>query len=860
MTPGTKLGPYEILAPIGAGGMGEVYRARDTRLDRIVALKVSKGPFTERFEREARVVASLNHPNIASLFDVGPNYLVMEYVEGEPLSGPLPIDRVLQYAAQICDALDAAHRKGITHRDLKPANILVNKQGIKLLDFGLAKIREEPQVSAETISAALTAQGAVLGTPQYMAPEQVEGREADARSDIFALGCVLYEMLTGRKAFAGKNASTIAAAILAKDPEPIENLPPALERVILTCLSKDADERFQNARDVKLALRWAMQPGSTPVTGRKKWLPWVVAAAFGVSTLVLLYLRQSPPSAERAVHLQIQPPEKTRFLAFFEHGAAASPDGRSLVLVTRSQDGKTSLWIRSLDSATPRPLPGTDGANAPFWSPDSRFVAFSADKKLKRIEVAGGTPQIVCDLSLDNGTWNESGDILVDSGHGIKKVAASGGAPVDLIKPDPAAGEESIGNPAFLPDGRHFLFTALTNSDQRIYAASLDHNSAGKGGRKLILTDAGSAQFMPAVDRKQSGVPGYLFYTMGWRTLMARPFDPDKLEFGGDAMQIAGSADSSYSVSSSGTLVWRSGSSQRQVTWLDNQGKPSGTVGLPGIILGVSMSPDGRRATVSRKESDRHNVWILDLERGVSSRLTSGDIDKYFPIWSRRGDRIFFTAKNGSVGDIYSIGPDGGAEELVFRDPNHDVSIAEDTSPDGRFLLYSANDPKTGLDIWALPLEGDKKPFPVVQTAFRDVSASFSPDGRWVAYVSNESGADQVYVKSFPPTERRWQISSDGGNGPRWRGDGKQLYYLGSGVDRLGSGRQLMVVDLRLGSSVEASPPREQFVLERGVMDIRYDPSPNGQRFLTLLTDIEPSAVPWNVVVNWPATVLRNKP
>src|ERR1017187_3519007 len=274
MTPGTKLGPYEILAPIGAGGMGEVYRARDTRLDRIVALKVSKGPFTERFEREARVVASLNHPNIASLFDVGPNYLVMEYVEGEPLRGPLPLDKVMQYAAQICDALDAAHRKGITHRDLKPANILVNKQGIKLLDFGLAKIREEPQVSAETISAALTAQGAVLGTPQYMAPEQVEGREADARSDIFALGCVLYEMLTGRKAFAGKNASTIAAAILAKDPEPIENLPPAVERVIKTCLAKDPDDRFQNARDVKIALQWTAQPDVAPPVAEKKWPPW----------------------------------------------------------------------------------------------------------------------------------------------------------------------------------------------------------------------------------------------------------------------------------------------------------------------------------------------------------------------------------------------------------------------------------------------------------------------------------------------------------------------------------------------------------------------------------------------------------
>jgi serine/threonine protein kinase len=388
MQPGTKLGPYEIVEPIGAGGMGEVYRARDTRLNRIVALKVSKEAFSERFEREARVVASLNHPHIATLYDVGPDYLVMEYVEGEPLSGPLPIDKVMQYAAQICEALDAAHKKGITHRDLKPANILVNKQGIKLLDFGLAKIREEPELSEETISKALTAHGAVLGTPQYMAPEQVEGREADARSDIFSLGCVLYEMLTGRKAFAGKNASSIAAAILAKDPEPISNLPPALERVVLTCLAKDPEDRWQSAREVRHALQWSVQLVQAPIAQRN-WLPWTVAAVLGAALLVamaLLSLRQPTAVEEKAFQFQIQAPEKTRFNTDSGLPFSVSPDGRMVVFLADSQDRKGSLWIRSLDSATSRPLPGTDDAVGPFWSPDSRFVAFSVnDKKLKRI-------------------------------------------------------------------------------------------------------------------------------------------------------------------------------------------------------------------------------------------------------------------------------------------------------------------------------------------------------------------------------------------------------------------------------------------------------------------------------------------
>lgn len=657
LAPGQRLGPYEIVSPIGAGGMGEVYKARDTRLDRIVAIKVSSAQFSERFEREARAIAALNHPNIATLYDVGPNYLVMEYVEGEPLRGPLPLDRVMQYAGQICDALDAAHKKDITHRDLKPANILVNKQGIKLLDFGLAKIREEQAVSEETISKALTSQGTVLGTPQYMAPEQVEGKEADARSDIFALGCVLYEMLTGRKAFEGKNASSIAGAILAKNPEPIPNLPPSLQRVISTCLAKDADERFQCARDIKHALKWTIQAGPAPVAGTWKW----VAAALGATTLVLalLFLRPSPQAPERMIRFQIQAPEKMRF---GDSRAAVSPDGRILAFSARPEDGgKPSLWLRPLDSTTPHSLPGTEGACCPFWSPDSRFLAFSADNKLKRIEVAGGTPQIISETHAWEGTWNEAGEILLTKEGGlIQRVAASGGVPADLLKPNSASGEYFV-SPSFLPDGLDFLFTCGIPNEDRVCSASVD----GKRSRKRVLEKAFLPQFVPSLDRRRAGVPGYLIYRVTGGSLVARPFDPGKLEATGDAFLIA-ERISGYSASPSGVLVWRrENPGLRQVTWLDTQGKTLGKAGTPEGLSSLSLSPDGKRVAVQRlDQSGQPGVWTLDLERGVFSRLTSGGR----PLWSRRGSRIFFT--RGVDDNIYSIGADGGNEELVLRRPD----------------------------------------------------------------------------------------------------------------------------------------------------------------------------------------------
>ncbi len=853
---GAKLGPYEIVASIGAGGMGEVWKARDTRLDRIVALKVSKELFSERFEREARVIASLNHPHIASLYDVGPNYLVMEYVEGDPLRGPLPVAKAMQYAGQICDALDAAHKKGITHRDLKPANILVGKQGIKLLDFGLAKVREEQAVSEETISKALTAQGAVLGTPQYMAPEQVEGKEADARSDIFSLGCVLYEMLTGRKAFGGKNASVIAAAILAKEPEPITGLDPAVERVVKACLAKDPDDRLQSPRDVKLALGWSARPDSERAA-RGNRLPWAVAIAMGLAflTVAWLYFRGSQPIAQRAIHFQIQAPEKMKFA---DSPELVSPDGRTIVFEASSADGKSSLWVRPLDTDTARPLPGTERPGSWTWSPNSRSLAFfsDADKRLKRIEVAGGTPQTICALPLAIlGTWNEAGDILFRAPNGqFQRVPASGGVPSDVMKPD-AGAKWSPRDPTFLPDGRHFLFTNGFWGDApgpSIYAASLD----GMDGRTLILEQAAAARFMPSMAR--SGIPGYLFYYgVDGTVLMARPFDPDSLKFSGDPVQISENVGR-FSVShSAGVMLWSNQNpSLSQIVWLDGQGKTLDAIGTPGRISTLSLSPDGKRAAISRNQDGKNDVWTVDLARGAFSRLTLGETLKTYPIWSALHSRIFFSDYDGAVSgvsNLYSISADGGTKELVFRNSNR--KIGTDLSRDERFLLYTENDmssPRRFAGIWAIALDGDKKPFPVVRGEFGASEARFSPDGRWVAYVSDESGSVQVYIKRFPPTEQRWQVSTDLGAAPRWRADGKQLFYR---VRR----NRLLAVDLKLGATIEVSKPRELFTTPVQRLG-DYEPTADGKRFLALIEDQTTAGTQSiNVIVNWPATLVRGQ-
>jgi eukaryotic-like serine/threonine-protein kinase len=549
LSPGDKLGPYEILAPIGAGGMGEVYKARDTRLDRVVAIKTSKTEFSERFEREARAVAALNHSNICTLYDVGPNYLVMEYIEGTPLKGPLSLDQTLKYAVQICDALDAAHKKGITHRDLKPANILVTKAGIKLLDFGLAKFEKPVAVVQETVTMALTSQGQILGTLLYMSPEQLQGKEADARSDIFSFGCVLYEMVTGRRAFDGASPASVIAAILERPaPSIAEVAPAALDRLLKRCTEKDPDHRWQSASD----LQWALENLKLPETGSqsnpraaRSWIPWMVSAVLALVSVGIAgwALWPKPAPETRSIRFALDPPPGNSFLFPF-FAQSFSPDGRFLVFSAGAKSSGGSLWLRPLDSLEALPLPGTEGGNGTFWSPDGKSIGFVAENKLKRVEIQGGSPQILCDVgsNYQGGSWSRDGVILFSDGGVIRRVPATGGAATPVTALDPARIEIGHFFPLFLPDGRTFLYLIWSPKAnvQGIYAAVID----GAAGRAIsptrIIAGADSkAVYAPPL----AGSPGYLLW-LRQDTLMAQRFDPSRLRVEGDPISVAHPVDS----------------------------------------------------------------------------------------------------------------------------------------------------------------------------------------------------------------------------------------------------------------------------------------------------------------------------
>ena len=579
---GQKLGPYETLEAIGAGGMGEVWKARDTRLDRIVAIKISKQQFSERFEREARAVAALNHPHICQLYDVGPDYLVMEFVDGTPLKGPMPIDKAVEYAGQILEALDAAHRKGITHRDLKPANILVTKQGIKLLDFGLAKQTAPLKEDGATLTQALTSQGEIVGTLQYMAPEQLQGKETDARSDLFSFGCVLYEMLTGKRAFEGGSAASVIAAILEREPAPLTAAPP-LDRVVRRALAEDPDQRFQTARDLKAALTWALEqppPAAGVKTGRRWW--WIAAAALvaigALDGWSIAHFRQ-PPADERVFRLQIDPPEGGRFVfGNFVGGIALSPDGRTAAFVATA-NGKTGLWVRPLDGTTARLIPGTQGAAYPFWSPDSKSVGFLGAGKLQRVDLAGGAPLTICSTTpARGGAWSSDGQIIFGtSASGLFQVPASGGTPAPLTTLDASRGERAHRWPQMLPGGR-FLYEVQSDKPEYkgVYAASL----AKPGERVWLLATDTSAVYAPG-----AGGKGYLLWLRG-TTLFAQEFEPGPLKLGGEphptadpVAKIAILGEAHVAASANGVLLYSGSNLSSQLTWLDRAGRPLGVVG-----------------------------------------------------------------------------------------------------------------------------------------------------------------------------------------------------------------------------------------------------------------------------------------
>ena len=860
LTVGARLGPYEILAAIGAGGMGEVYRARDTRLDRIVAIKTSLACFSERFEREAHAIAALNHPHICSLYDIGPDYLVMEYVEGNPLAGPVPLEQALEFARQILDALDAAHRKAIVHRDLKPGNILVTTAGIKLLDFGLAKTHGGVAAGMATVSVPLTGEGTILGTLQYMAPEQLEGKVADARSDIFAFGLVFYELITGKRAFEGPSQASLIASILKEQPRPITEVvpttPPMLERVLVTCLEKDADKRWQSAREVRHALDWTARQWRTPAAasepGRKLRLWKAVAAACAVTAVAAIgaawALRPVPPADPEPMRFQIAPPEN----GSFEIYVALSPNGRRLAFTAYGTDGIVRIWLRDLKTLVANPLPGTEGAQSLFWSPDSRFIAFGLQGQLKKIDASGGPPQTLCEVSsvVGSGAWNSDGTILF-GGRGVgplHRVPEAGGAAAPVTVVD--SGFHSF--PSFLPDGRHFVYYR-SDPAPGVYAGSLDVKPEEQSSVPVLANVASSA-FV----RTGSGTDGRLLF-LREGTLMAQAFDTGRLALAGDAVPIAERVASVnqygvFSASRTGALAYRSGSqaANRQLTWLDRQGKVLGVTGELGAHDQPALSPDATRV------ADRDvvgagtagDIWVLEFSRNVGTRFTFDRPVGGSPVWSPDGSRIAFRAGP----DLYLKAASGAGDvEVLLKSGG--VKTPTSWSHDGRFLLYTDWGAKSGEDLWVLPLEGDRKPISVLRTQFNEFQASFSPDVRWIAYTSLESGRQEIYVRPFTPSGvvvpvagGKWQVSRDGGNTPRWRADGKELIFkaLITGAP--------MVVDVESTPTFRAGIPKRLFMMSTNPP---WVPTHDGQRFLVSMPPQRDVQELITVVLNWESGLTR---
>ncbi len=840
------MGPYEILDAIGAGGMGEVYRARDTRLDRTVAIKIlpahlSSDPVRkQRFEREAKTISSLNHPHICVLHDVGQqdgiDYLVMECVEGETLAkrlekGALPLEQVLKYGMQIADALDKAHRSGVVHRDLKPGNIMLTPTGAKLLDFGLAK-PTAPLSSAATLTAAtrnspVTEQGTIVGTFQYMSPEQVEGKELDGRSDIFSLGAVLYEMLTGQRAFEGKSQFSVASAILEKEPAPISAMkpmtPPTLDHAIRRCLAKDPEERWQTARDLMLELKWIAEGGSqagaaAPVVSRGKFrerMAWSLAGLLtvGVAVLAFVYFPRRMPAPLAQVRFQISPPENVNVVPGSPF--TISPDGRQLAFYATGSDRVQRLWVHSMDSLGARSLAGSESASyAPlFWSPDSRFIAFYDAGALKKIDISGGQAETLCDLTgvAIGGSWNRDGEIIFGSnGGGLMRVPANGGRPSAVTTLDASRNELYHAFPSFLPDGRHFIYERFSSlpANSGIFVGSLDAKPGEQDSKRLLAID-----FWVAYETPSDPGLGRLIYTREG-SLMTQPFDARRLELVGE--QTALDADHNvylFAISDNGVLVYRTGGDRStQLNWIDRQGKVLGTAGEPSDNRSLALSPDGTRAAVSRFGERGPGMWVIDFARGTNARFTLDSSSSAYASWSPDGKRIIFASnREGGTMNLYQKLANGAqGEELLLKS-------SEDKNPtswsrDGRFLLYSATDPKTKADLWVLPLNGDKKPTPFLQTEFNEQDGRFSPDGRWVAYTSDESGRNEIYVRRFalgsggaaPDAGGKTLISTGGGVGPRWRADGKELFYVAADG-------KVMAVEITNNAVFRAGVPRELF-------------------------------------------------
>jgi len=876
LTPGSVLGPYEIIEKTGSGGMGEVFRAKDTRLDRIVAIKtlpptVAANPdLRQRFEREAKTISSLNHPNICTLYDIGReegiDFLVMEFIEGETLSerikrGPIPLDELLQIAGQIADALDKAHRQGLVHRDLKPANVMLTESGAKLLDFGLAKIQisdgKVEGMTSITRTTPLTGAGTILGTIQYMSPEQLEGKEADARSDIFAFGALLYEMATGKRAFEGQSQASMIAGILERNPVSMSAVnpmtPPAFERLVKKCLNKDPELRWQSARDLADELRWIAQSGSqiglpAHIATRRKFRFRVAWAVASLATLVggyfafLWFSRDIPEPNPLRFNIE------TRTDISQVSWPCLSPNGEFLAFKAATADGKQMIWIRPLNSLDSYPLAGTEDANRPFWSPDSKYIAFIVKRnQLKKIPVGGGPAQLICETkSGADGTWGNSGYIIYDGGatDSLHIVSASGGSTTTLIAPDTAAGEKTHAWPWFLPDGKHFLYLAEVGKEV---------NAGGKYLLRVSDIETKESKTLFAVDaRVQYCEPGYLVYFRDG-ILLAQKFDADKLEALGEAVPLTddvgvGDADrAEFGLSNQGMLAYQTTASMSfvRLVWVDRTGKEIGQVGEPGLYDDFSLSPNESKLSVSVYDGDQYDIWAFDLKRDVKTRVTFSDAADITPLWSADGKHIYYSNNESGIFKIYEKTANGlGEAKLVYgSDSLHTAVISR--SPDGKWLYG----PRVIGDWNIFKCSADDTAFSkvIVATPYRERGAAVSPDGKYLAYYSNESGDDEVYVLELAEGGERWQISSGGGRYPQWSADGSEIYYFTPGWD-------FTAIPVKSGADLTVGAPKVLFNKEIDIVGFgrsRYAVTKDRNKFLMLLPVASSGGGEFTVVVNW---------
>jgi serine/threonine protein kinase len=882
LSPGTRLGPYELLTPVGAGGMGEVYRAKDTRLDRTVAVKVlpahlsSSAESRQRFEREAKTISQLSHPHICALYDVGreggTEYLVMEYLEGETLSdrllkGALPFEQVLRYGIEIADALDKAHRQGIVHRDLKPGNVMLTKSGVKLLDFGLAKafapVSSVSQFTAlPTQAAPVTREGSLLGTLQYMAPEQLEGKESDARTDLFAFGAVLYEMATGKKTFSGSTQASLIGSILRDEPRSISEVAPltprALDRVVKVCLAKDPDDRWQTARDVGLQLGEIARDREHPETAAvrpvrskaSRALPW--AAALVALAIGALLGRVALPKAARPqiVRSTLLPPPNTEFHFVDANSGtpAVSPDGTRVAFSARDADDQILLWVRPFDSLDAFSIRGSSGATFPFWSPDGRSLGFFAQGKLKRVEAsASALPVVLADVEeARGGSWSSTGTIVFSKGYQlpIMRVPASGGSAIPATE---VKGRELSRFPAFLPDGRHFLYNVRVQGeeDARIFAGSLDSKA-----RQEILREHTDVAYVP---------PGYLLFRRGGR-LMALRFDADRLQVIGDPVELvekieyfAATGRTAFGASEK-ALVYSPASDVRlsRLAWFDRTGQEVGSVASPGMYVSPRLSPDGRQLAVAAMELGAvpPDIWVFDTRLGTGTRVPMPFPDLN-PVFSPDAKRMYFGNSGEGRWNIFARDVSGVGAPTALMPPTRPRWDC-DMSPDGSVLLYEELSEKTRGDLKVVSLSGEARARDFIASPFDDDQGTFSPDGRKVAYVSDESGRREVFLASFPDPSQRIRISSEGGTQPRWRRDGRELFFVSKG-------ETIMAVPFDPATGTPTAAPARLFDAPISYafdahVPVHYDVAPDG-RFLIIVRASKDPPPPLILVLNWQAAL-----